>query len=83
MLIVNGSYITEMHITALVGGVKNKWANVSYWASELHEGSWGWRHASGARCADARSRGLLEPWWSGCDHLPVRSTTPLRLRAAR
>ena len=34
---VHGSFITEAHLAALVGGAKRKWANVSMHASKLNE----------------------------------------------
>ncbi|EOD30971.1 hypothetical protein EMIHUDRAFT_99249 [Emiliania huxleyi CCMP1516] len=45
---VDGSFITEVHIVALVGGKKRKAANsqvatASFWASELSEFNTGWR----------------------------------------
>jgi hypothetical protein len=46
-LLVNGTFVTEVHIAALVGGAKRKWANLSYWASELNENNWGWKSVSG------------------------------------
>ena len=36
-----------MHIVARVGGAKRKWANVSYWASELNDDNWGWSTVTG------------------------------------
>ena len=42
-LTVDGSFLTEMHLVASVGGDKRKWANLSYWATELTENNWGWR----------------------------------------
>ena len=61
-LIVDGSYITEVHLAMIVGAVggrnnpgmgsggsrlKRKWLNVSYRASELDENNWGWSVVSG------------------------------------
>jgi hypothetical protein len=46
-LLVNGTFVTEVHVTALVGGAKRKWANLSYWASELNENNWGWKSVNG------------------------------------
>ena len=37
---VDGSFITEVHIVARVGGAKRKFANVSFWASELNDQNW-------------------------------------------
>jgi len=63
LLSVDGSFFTEMHIAALVGwnvqpaaGMQDgssrlrsgqKWANLSFWASELGEQNWGWRLVNG------------------------------------
>lgn len=70
-LLVDGSFMTEFHLTALVGGAKRKWvaqsgrclptalrtdtsstdssrwANVSFWASELNNQNWGWKVVNG------------------------------------
>ena len=46
-LTVHGSFLTEMHLVARVGGYKRKWANASFWASELNRDNWGWRIVSG------------------------------------
>jgi len=42
-IVVDGTFITEVHVVALVGGDKRKWANVSYYASELDENNVGTR----------------------------------------
>ena len=47
-LTVDGSFITEAHLVARVGGAKRKWANLSFWASELNRESWGWRVVNGS-----------------------------------
>ena len=59
---VDGSFITEAHLTARVGACpdlaqrgssrcvgagKKKWANLSFWAAELRENNWGWRVING------------------------------------
>ena len=36
-LLVDGSFITEVHAVALVGGEKHKLATASFWSSELNE----------------------------------------------
>ena len=36
-LVVNGSFITEIHVVALVGGPKRKPFLASFWASELNQ----------------------------------------------
>ena len=47
-LIVHGSFITEAHLVALVGNAPRlKFANVSFWASELNDDNWGWRIVTG------------------------------------
>ena len=49
-LLVNGTFITEVHVAALVAGEKScKWAYASYFASELNEYNWGW-HAVKTSC---------------------------------
>jgi len=40
-LIVNGSFITEVHVVARVSGAYNKTATASFWAAELNENNWG------------------------------------------
>ena len=47
-LTVDGSFITEAHLVARVGGAKRKWANLSFWASELNRENWGWRVVNGS-----------------------------------
>lgn len=47
-LTVDGSFMTEAHIVARVGGTKRKWANVSFWASKLNDANWGWRMIGGS-----------------------------------
>jgi len=43
-LLVNGTFMTEAHVAALVAGERScKWAYASYFASELNEYNWGWR----------------------------------------
>ena len=44
---VDGSFITEVHIVARVGGAKRKFANISFWASELNDQNWGWKTVNG------------------------------------
>jgi len=58
-LTVEGSFITEMHLVARVGtcppgypverciGAKHKFANVSFWGSELTAQNWGWAMING------------------------------------
>lgn len=67
-LTVEGSFITEVHLAAIVGGSRRKWANVSFWASELNEFNTGWHVVNGTCGAgapfalgmgDARSCGEL------------------------
>jgi len=47
-LTVNGSFITEAHVVARVGGAKRKWANASFWASELNAFNTGWQFVNGS-----------------------------------
>ena len=50
-LIVHGSFLTEAHVVAIVGGRKDlAWANASMWAAELNDDNWGWRIVNGT-CA--------------------------------
>ena len=44
---VNGSFLTEVHVVARVGGAKRKWAMASFWASELNGQNWGWKIVNG------------------------------------
>lgn len=44
---VDGSFITEVHLVALVGGAKRKRATASFWASELSAYNTGWRVING------------------------------------
>ena len=46
-LTVDGSFMTEAHVVARVGGSKQKWANFSFWASELTDENWSWRMIDG------------------------------------
>jgi len=46
-LLVHGSFITEVHVVARVGGAKRKWANLSVWASEFDAFNTGWRVVNG------------------------------------
>ena len=62
-LVVDGTFITEVHLVALVGrggasdaaagmgagasAPRRKWLNVSYWAAELNENNWGWKIVTG------------------------------------
>lgn len=46
-LTVDGSFMTEAHVVARVGGSKQKWANFSFWASELTNENWSWRMIDG------------------------------------
>lgn len=54
-LTVNGSFITELHLAALVGGEKRKWSNLSFWGSQLDENNWGWEVITGY-CGGRRFR---------------------------
>lgn len=47
-LTVEGSFITELHVVARVGGAKRKWANVSLWASQFNDFNYGWRIVNGS-----------------------------------
>jgi hypothetical protein len=47
-LIVHGTFVTEVHVVAVVGGAKRKFANCSYWASRLDENNWGWDLVTGS-----------------------------------
>ena len=46
-LIVDGSFITEVHVVARVGGAKRKPLHASFWASELNEFNTGWKVVNG------------------------------------
>jgi len=54
-LVVDGSFVTEMHLTARVGPTKRVWANFSFWASELTENNWGYKVINGS-CHGRRVR---------------------------
>ena len=44
LLLVNGTFMTEVHVAALVAGnTACKWGYVSYLAAELNGQNWGWR----------------------------------------
>ena len=47
-LIVHGSFVTEAHVVARVGGDKRKLANFSFWASRLGENNWAWDVVTGS-----------------------------------
>lgn len=49
-LTVDGTFLTELHVVARVGGTKRKLFLASFWASELNENNWGWRVINGS-CA--------------------------------
>ena len=68
-LTVNGTYITELHVCALVGGSKRKWANASFWASELNQENWGWRLINGT-CGGQRFK-LGKGGFKKCEELAV------------
>jgi len=75
-LTVDGSFITEAHVTARVGGRKRKWANFSYWASELNEFNTGWTFINGT-CGGARGSGSFQFGLAGqkrCEELEVHTT---------
>ena len=61
-LTVDGSFMTEAHIVARVGGTKRKWANVSFWASKLNDANWGSKGGMGGRpvASSDRHAGHLE-----------------------
>ena len=69
-LIVHGSFVTEMHLVALVGGSKRKWANVSFWASSLGENNWGWDVVTGT-CGGHRFK-LGKGGQKGCEQLMIK-----------
>ena len=46
-LTVDGSFMTEAHVVARVGGAKRKRATASFWASELSQFNTGWRVING------------------------------------
>jgi len=54
-LVVDGSFVTEMHLTARVGPTRQIWANFSFWASELNENNWGYQVINGT-CHGRRVR---------------------------
>ena len=47
-LIVDGTYITEVHLVARVGERQNKLCFVSFWAAELNDDNWGWKVVNGS-----------------------------------
>ena len=48
-LLVHGSFLTEAHVVAIVGGRKDlAWANASMWAAELNDDNWGWKVINGS-----------------------------------
>ena len=69
-LVVNGSFISEVHLVARVGGKKRKWANVSYWAKELGDGNWGWRQVSGT-CGGGAPFRLGKGGYRTCEELEI------------
>ena len=44
-LVVNGTFITEVHVATR--GAKQKNATASFWASELNNQHWGWNVLNG------------------------------------
>jgi len=69
-LTVDGSFITEVHLTALVGGEKRKWARFSFWASELRENNWGWGMVTGS-CGGGHLFELGKGSQRACEDLSV------------
>jgi len=64
-LIVDGSFITEVHLVVRVGANKSKWANISYWSSELNEDNWGWKVVNGS--CDGRRTKLGKGGFKRCE----------------
>ena len=56
-LTVDGSFVTEAHLTARVGRGRREWANVSFWAAELNEWNWGWSVVNGTCVSEALKLG--------------------------
>jgi len=44
--LVHGTFVTEVHVAALDRPTRT-WLNVSYWASEVGPGNWGWSVVNG------------------------------------
>ena len=55
---IDGSFITEAHVVARVGGAKRKWANASFLASRLTEFNTGFDFITGSCGGHAFSFGL-------------------------
>ena len=68
-LTVNGSFITEAHLVARIGAGGRKWANLSFWASELNEDNWGWKNVNGT--CDGRFVKLGKGGAKKCEELSI------------
>ena len=73
-LTVDGSFITEVHVVARVGGAKRKWANASCWAAEFNEFNTGWKLVNGT-CGGAGGHSQYAFGLMGlkiCEELTIR-----------
>ena len=84
---IDGSYITEAHLVARVGGAKRKWANISFIASRLTEYNTGPDFIAGSCGGHAFSFGLgttlrrceelsIKPHYSSAKFEVATITTP-------
>ena len=69
-LTVDGSFITEVHAVALVGGEKHKLATASFWTSELNEFTTGPNMINGT-CGDRGQFFLGTGGYKTCEELEV------------
>ena len=70
-LTVDGSFITEAHVVARVGGAKRKTATASFWGAELNEFNTGWRVVNGS-CGYNSVFTLAMGEYKACEELEVR-----------
>ena len=69
-LTIDGSFITEVHVLALVGGEKHKLATASFWTSELNEFTTGPNMINGT-CGDRGQFFLGTGGHKKCEELEV------------
>ena len=71
-LIVDGSFITEVHFVARTAGLASRkaWANVSFWAEELNEFNTGWQLINGTCSGHQFQLGLAGH--KGCGDLDIQ-----------
>jgi len=69
-LTIDGSFITEVHVLALVGGEKHKLATASFWTSELNEFTTGPNMINGT-CGDRGQFFLGAGGHKKCEELEV------------